>query len=140
MKKDNQQFTREEIVLRASYTKPEAVVFNSLLEFVVDEPYAEISDLSERTGLASTTIKEIVRTLGERGKVKVILTDEPVEFNVKTEDGRNVLLTRDKVVTGLLPITPEGPQSMICDNFPGEDIFDSWHLAPWPFKKFICVS
>jgi predicted transcriptional regulator len=53
------------------YTNLEKTVFNALLEFCIDNPEADVHDLSSNTGLSKESIKGVVGSLVKKEIVQV---------------------------------------------------------------------
>lgn len=86
-----------------TYTDLEKKVYNALIDFVKWEFSADLTDLSNSTGLAEGTIKGVVGSLVKKGKID---TDEEVRGGTRFVD--------------IFPSLESG--SFLADNYSEEQI------------------
>lgn len=87
------------------YTDLEKTVFNALVEFCVDNPEADVNDLSSDTGLAKDTIKGVVGSLVKK---------EIVQVGKEKRSGKDFMTIN--------PIVNDELLSFGCDEYSEEEI------------------
>lgn len=86
-----------------TYTELEKKVYNALIDFVSGDYSADLSDLSQSTGLTEETVKGVVGSLVKKGKVE---TEEEVRGGKRFVD-----------------INPSlDCASFLCDNYSEDEI------------------
>tara|TARA_Y100000593_G_C4223196_1_gene292969 strand:+ start:507 stop:854 length:348 start_codon:yes stop_codon:yes gene_type:complete len=109
------------------FTKNEAKVFNAVLNVCADDAYANSKDVKDRTGIERDTVKEIFKSLVEKGKIiKIKIEEDRYRLDESGETPRVVSYL--KTVVGHIPVTPRNKngEGFICDDWPGEEEFNSW--------------
>lgn len=112
------------------FTKNETEVFNAVLNECADSPYANSKNVKDRTGIERDTVKEIFKSLVEKGKIiKIKIGVDRYRWDDSGETPR--MVSYEKTVIGHLAVTPRNKdgESMICDDWPGQEEFQSWMIT-----------
>lgn len=87
------------------YTNLEKTVFNALVEFCIDNPEADVNDLSNNTGLSKESVKGVIGSLVKK---------EIVQVGKEKRSGKEFLTINPIINNELL--------SFGCDEYSEEDI------------------